>query len=381
MSTRDSNFIPVSTPLVGERERAYVNEALAEGAISGYFGSHLQRFEREFARYCDATEAVTVSNGTTALHLAVATLGLGPGDEVLVSTLTNMATFFAVIYAGARPVPVDIVPDTLNLDPADLAAKVTERTRAIIVVHLFGHPVDMDPVMELAKKRGLAVIEDCAQAHGALYRGRKVGGIGDFGCFSFYANKIITTGEGGMVTTSDGKLAERARSLKSLAFGQQNKFMHADIGFNYRMTNLQAALGCAQLERIEEIIAGKRRLAAYYTEQLRRYDCLELPTERANVRSVFWMYHVCLRGKFAGRRDEVMSRLRASGIETREGFIPYNMQNIFIERGWTKPSDCPRACDVALRSFYLPSGADLGEPQLARIVRCFSEILEGGDVR
>lgn len=371
-------LIQVATPLVGERERAYVNEAVAEGSISGLFGKHLQRFEKDFATYCETAHALTVSNGTTALHLAVAALRLGPGDDVLVSTLTNMATFFAVIYAGARPIPVDIVPETYNMDPADLEAKLTPQTRAILVVHLFGHPVEMEPVLAFAKKHGLAVIEDCAQAHGALYEGRKVGSLGDLGCFSFYANKIITTGEGGMVTTSNEELAARARSLKGLAFGHTNKFMHADVGFNYRMTNIQAALGCAQLERIDEIIAGKRRVAAYYAEHLRRHDTLVLPIEMPNVRNVYWMYHLALTGKFANRRDEVMSRLRAAGIETREGFIPYNMQEIFIARGWTKPSDCPKACDVALRSFYLPSTATLTEGELARIVRSFSEILDAG---
>lgn len=372
----DTAVIPVAAPLLGEREQKYLAEAMADGAISGYFGRHLERFEREFASYCGSTHAITVSNGTTALHLATATLNLGPGDEVMVATLTNMATFFAVLYTGAKPIPIDVEPDTLNLDPAELEAKLTPRTRAIIVVHLFGHPVDMDPVLAFAKKHGLAVIEDAAQAHGATYKGKKVGSLGDIGCFSFYANKIITTGEGGMFTTNDPRLLERAKALKSLAFGHSNKFMHTDIGFNYRMTNLQAALGCAQLERVEDIIANKRRIAAYYGERLRRYDCLELPVEKPYARNVYWMYHLALKGRFASRRDEVMSRLKAAGVETREGFIPYNMQDIFIERGLTRADECPRANDVALRSFYLPSGPQLNERQLDKVVRSFSEILD-----
>lgn len=377
MSSKDVGFVPVAAPWLTERETAYVNEALADGAISGYFGRHLERFEREFAHYCGSSHAITVSNGTTALHLATAALELGPSDEVLVATLTNMATFFAVQYTGAKAIPIDIEPDTLNLDPSLLEAKITPRTRAIIVVHLFGHPVDMDPVLAVAKKHKLFVIEDCAQAHGALYKGKKVGSLGDIGCFSFYANKVITTGEGGMFTTNDAGLAEKAKSLKSLAFGVSNKFMHTAIGFNYRMTNLQAAFGCAQLERIEEIIANKRRIAGYYGERLRRHDCLELPVEKDYARSVYWMYHLCLRGRFASRRDEVMARLREAGVETREGFVPYNMQEIFIERGWTRFDECPRANDVALRSFYLPSGPTLSEAQLDKVVRCFSEILDG----
>jgi perosamine synthetase len=373
----DTVFIPVAAPVLGESERAYVADALAEGAISGLFGRYLERFEGDFARYCGADHALTVSNGTTALHLAVATLGLGPGDEVLVATLTNMATFFAVLYTGAKPIAVDIESDTLNLDPRDLEAKLTPRTRAIIVVHLFGHPVDMDPVLAFAKQHGLAVIEDAAQAHGATYKGKKTGSLGDIGCFSFYANKIITTGEGGMLTTSDPRLFERALSLKSLAYGTKNKFMHSDVGFNYRMTNLQAALGCGQLERIEATITDKRRIAAYYSERLGRYDCLELPVEKPYARNVYWMYHLRLKGRFAARRDEVMARLKAAGIETREGFIPYNMQQTFIERGLTALGDCPRANDVALRGFYLPSGPALNERQLAKIVRSFTEILDG----
>ena len=183
----DVGVVPVAAPWLGERETAYVNEALADGAISGYFGRHLARFETEFARYCGSSHVVTVSSGTAALHLATAALELGPTDEVLVATLTNMATFFAVQYTGAKAIPIDVTPDTLNLDPAELEAKITPRTRAIIVVHLFGHPVDMDPVLAVAKKHELYVIEDCAQAHGALYKGKKVGSLGDMGFFSFYA--------------------------------------------------------------------------------------------------------------------------------------------------------------------------------------------------
>jgi perosamine synthetase len=372
----DTAFIPVASPVLGESERSYVADALAEGAISGLFGRYLHRFEADFARFCGTEHALTVSNGTTALHLAVAALGLGPGDEVLVATLTNMSTFFAVHYTGAKPIPVDIESDTLNLDPLELEAKLTERTRAIIVVHLFGHPVDMDPVLAFAKKHGLSVIEDAAQAHGATYKGKRVGGLGDIGCFSFYANKIITTGEGGMLTTSDPRLFARARSLKGLSYGTKNRFMHTEVGFNYRMTNLQAALGCGQLERIEATISDKRRIAAYYSERLGRYDCLQLPVEKPYARNVYWMYHLCLTGRFAARRDEVMTRLKAAGVETREGFIPYNMQDIFIERGLTAASDCPRASDVALRSFYLPSGPALNERQLEKVVRSFTEILD-----
>lgn len=256
--------IPIAQPSLGSAESECVNDALSKGAISGFFGEYIPKFEEEFAHYSDCEYGVSTSSGTTALHLALAALDIREGDEVLVSTLTNMATIFAILYVGARAVPIDIESDTLNLDPNLLERNFTPRTRAIMVVHLFGHPVDMDPVLEVARRHGVFVIEDCAEAHGATYRGRKVGSLGDAGCFSFYANKIITTGEGGMVTLRDKRLADRARNLRGLAFGDTNKFMHKDIGYNYRMTNLQAAVGHAQFQRIEQIISRKRAIADYY---------------------------------------------------------------------------------------------------------------------
>ncbi len=328
-----------------------------------------------FANYCDCVSGVTVSNGTTALHLALVALGVKQNDEVLVSTLTNMATFFAVLYQGAIPVPIDIEADTLNMDTALLESKITPRTRAILVVHLFGHPVDMDPVNAIARKYNLAVVEDCAEAHGALYRGRKVGSLSDAGCFSFYANKIITAGEGGMVTTNNAVLAENMRSLKSLAFGDDLKFMHKDIGYNYRLTNLQSAIGCAQVEKIEEIISNKRRIAAYYEQKLQDINEIQLPVEKPYARNVFWMYHVVLREKGLEQRRSIMKHLQDKGIETRDGFIPFNLQDIFIARGLTKRNDCPIANSVAYSSFYLPSGPVLSEEDMDYIIDNLKEAL------
>lgn len=356
--------IPVSVPYLDKAETSYVNDAMQKGAISGYFGDYLPRFEKLFSAYCGTKYGVCVSNGTTAIHLALVAVGIKQGDEVLVSTLTNMATFFAVLYQGAKPVPIDIEPDTLNLDPSLLESKITPRTKAILVVHLFGHPVDMDPVNKVAKKHGLVVIEDCAEAHGALYKGKKTGSLGKAGCFSFYANKIITTGEGGMVTTDDGALAEKMYSLKSLAFGDEFKFMHKDIGYNYRLPNLQAAIGCAQVEKIEEIIRKKRSIAAYYAKKLKNVGEIQLPVEKPYARSVYWMYHIVLKGKTAKQRQTIMKKLKSKGIETREGFIPYNLQKIFIERGLTKKEECPVANSVAYNSFYLPTGPVLSEEEM-----------------
>lgn len=359
--------IPVAKPELGHRELELVMEALRSGAVSGTSGKFLQRFEHEFAGYCNCSHGVATSNGTTALHLAVASLEIGPGDEILVSTMTNMATFFAVLYQGATPVPVDIQEDTWNLNPALLEGLLTPRTKAILVVHLYGHPADMDPILEFARRYHLYVIEDAAEAHGALYHGKKAGSLGDIGCFSFYANKIITTGEGGMLTTNDPAIAERARSLRSLAYGSEIKFMHTNIGFNYRMTNLQAALGCAQLERIEEVIENKRRVARLYTDQLSDVEEIRLPIEKPYARSVYWMYHIVLKDSFAAQRAFVMGRLQKCGVETRPSFIPYNLQETFISRGITRPELCPAANRIARGGFYLPSSPHLTEEEITYV--------------
>lgn len=371
--------IPVSQPFLDKTETDYVLSALSQCAISGYYGDYIDRFEKEFSNYSDCSYGVATNSGTTALHLALASLSICEQDEVLVSSFTNMATFFAVLYQNAVPVPIDIEPDTWNIDPSLIEEKITDRTKAILVVHIYGHPVDMDPVMRIAKKYGLYVVEDCAEAHGALYKGRKVGSLGDIGCFSFYANKIITTGEGGMLTTNNAEIAAKARTLKSLAFGVNNKFMHEYIGFGYRMTNLQAAIGCAQMEKIEKIIGNKRKIAGYYGEHLKDIDGLQLPVEKNYVRNVYWMYHLVLNKEFGISRETVIKKLADHGIETREAFIPYNMQEIFIRKGWVKGDECPVANHVAKNGFYIPSGPLLEEKELDYIVSAIKKIHEGAD--
>lgn len=356
--------LPVSEPYLDATESRLVNAALQEKAISGFFGGHLAEFERRFAAFCRCARGVAVTSGTTAIHLALVVLDVGPGDEVLVASYTNMASFFPVLTQGATPIPVDIERDTWNIDPAQIESKVTPRTKAILVVHIFGHPVDMDPVLEVAQKHGLHVIEDCAEAHGALYKGIPVGSLGTIGCFSFYANKIITTGEGGMLTTNDQALADRAASVKSLAFGRTNKFMHTEIGYNYRMTNLQAAIGCGQMEKIDRVIAMKREMARQYHHRLAELPQLQLPVEKAYARNVYWMYHVVLREGARSGRDEVMAKLAERGIETRPGFLPFNMQEIFIKRGLTEPGACPVANFIGLNSFYLPSGPQIASDEI-----------------
>lgn len=368
--------IPVSKPLFSGKENEYVSRAIERTEISGTAGEFISRFENDFASYCECKYGVATTSGTTALHLALATLGIDTGDEVLVATFTNMATFFAVLYQGAKPIPIDIEEDTWNLNPALLEEKITSRTKAIIVVHIYGHPVDMDLVIEIAKKHNLFVIEDAAEAHGALYKGKKVGSLSDIACFSFYANKILTTGEGGMVTTNNKELAKRARILQSLAYGnKEGRFMHAGVGFNYRMTNLQAAVGCAQLENIEKVIELKRKIASFYTQELRIIKDLQLPIEKEYAKNVYWMYLIVLRGPLEGKRKQIMNELEQRGIQTREAFTPANMQRIFIEKNLMGKDMCPIANRIGENGFYIPSGPEISEGELSYVASQLNEIL------
>jgi perosamine synthetase len=369
-------LVPVSCPYIGESEVQYVNQALKANALSGLFGDFIGRFETQFADFCDTKYAVSCSSGTAALHLAMLAAGIKSGDEILVSTLTNMATFFSVLYLGAKPVPVDIDPVTLTMDPEDLARKITKNSKGIMVVHLFGHPTDMDPISELADRHGLLVFEDCAEAHGALYKGKKVGGLSSAGAFSFFANKVLTTGEGGMVTTNDFKVAEKAKSLRSLSFGKHNKFMHDDIGFNYRMSNLQAAIGCGQMEAADQLVGKRREIASSYSKLLSHLtDCLALPQEMSWATSVYWMYHIVLKGDLSLKRQQVLEQLKMLGVETREGFVPYNLQKIFLERGWVKEDECPNANKVAYASFYLPSGPNISDDELSFVASSLTTVI------
>ena len=367
-------MIPVGGPHLDGSEKKLVDIAMNRGEISGFSGGFTEEFEKAFSKYCETKYGVAVSNGTVALHLALATLKIKAGDEVLVSSLTNMATFFAVLYLGAKPVPLEIENDSWNVDPLLIESKITKRTKAIIIVHLYGHPADMDPIRALAKKRKLFLIEDAAEAHGSLYKGKKVGSLSDIACFSFYANKIITTGEGGMLTMNNLKLKNRANMLKGLAFGVKNKFMHQDIGYNFRMTNLQAAIGCAQLKKIDYLISKKRAIADFYNKAFKDIESIQLPVEKSYAKNVYWMYNVVLRGRLKGKRALFMSMLKKNGIDTRESFIPFNGQEIFIKMGLTKKIDCPIANYVGANGFYLPSGPILSIKELNHVAQYVNSI-------
>ena len=360
--------IPVCEPALDGNELAYVTDAVRTGWISSG-GDYLKRFEEGFAAYIGVEHGVGTTNGTTALHLALAALGIGPGDEVIVPDFTMISSAFAVCYCGAMPVFVDADPETWNMDVAQIDARIGPRTKAIMAVHIYGHPTDMDPLLALAKDRGIAVLEDAAEAHGAEYKGRRCGSIGDLAAFSFYANKAITTGEGGMVVTSDDGLAEECRSLRNLAFPRTGGrvYRHDRIGFNYRMSNLQGALGLAQLERIDAYVAARRAHAARYGERLASIAAVQLPVERPWAKNSYWMYGVVLRDGARVGRDELARRLSAEGIETRPFFQPMHAQPALLRYGVATSGSYPVSDSLAARGLYLPSGSDLADGDIDRV--------------
>ncbi len=369
-------MIPVFAPMIGEEEVTYVVDALRRGEISGNFGSYLERFESEFAKYCGCRHGIAVTSGTAALHLAVDAAGVGRGDEVLVSTSTNIATALGVVHNNALPVPVDSEEATWNLDLNLIEALITPRTKAIIPVHLFGHPVDMDRLMIIARKHNLTVIEDCAESHGASVRGRMTGSFGDMACFSFYANKVITTGEGGMVVTNDDKLAERLRLLRNLGFTNP-RFRHDVPGYNFRMTGYQAAMGLAQLHKIAHIVAEKRRVARSYSEYLAHIPGLKLPVEMDWAKNVYWMFAIQVQPEFGLSRNELMQGLLAKGVDTRTFFCPMNQQPCLMEIPGFNSNPCPVADRIWETGLYLPSAPSLSQDSIHYICNSISLLYDG----
>ena len=373
MSTPPS--IPVNEPVITPEAKRYVMDALESGWISSA-GPYLQKFEEAFAKRIGVKHATLTTSGTTALHLALVSLGIGPGDEVIVPDFTMIASVFAVIYTGATPVFVDIEPDTFNLNPALLAAKITRHTKVIMPVHLYGHSCDMDPILAIAAKNKIALLEDAAEAHGATYRGRVCGSMGTMSAFSFYGNKIITTGEGGMTCTNDDALAERMRTLKDLSHSPKQRFLHEELGFNYRVTNLQAALGLGQLQSLEKFLEKKRRMTAFYNGNLQDIPGLHLPVTKEYAGNVFWMYAIRVDASFGMTRDELRAALKERGIDTRDFFLPCHLQPAVMKRFPTKES-FPVTERVAQEGLYLPSGLAMTEEQMDRVCKAIREIAAG----
>lgn len=360
-------MIPVNEPRITKAEKEAVAACLEQGWISSE-GPFVPRFEEAFARLVNRRRGIAVANGTAALEIAVKALGIGQGDEVIMPTLTIISPAAAVVRCGALPVLVDSERRTWNMDVGQIEGKITPRTRAIIVVHLYGLPVDMDPLLNLAARYGLSVIEDAAEMHGQTYRGRPCGSFGTLSTFSFYANKHITTGEGGIIVTDDDELDGRCRSLRNLCFGEEHRFVHQEMGWNYRLTSIQAALGLSQLDRLGEIVRRKRRIGGLYTERLQDIEALELPPAATDYgENIYWVYGLILKETASLTKRELMARLAALGVGTRPFFWPMHEQPVFQRQGLFPGEAYPVAERLARQGFYLPSGLALEDEQIEQV--------------
>jgi perosamine synthetase len=367
-----SNLAPISLaqPDLGGNELAYVTECLTTGWISS-IGRFINEFEVDFSRVAGTTHAVATNNGTTALHLALVALGVGPGDEVIIPTVTYVATANAVAYCGAIPVLVDVLPGTMNIDPAQLEGAKTSKTKGVISVHLYGIPADVHAVNDFCTKNGLFHLEDAAESHGATVGGKPVGSFGDAAIFSFFGNKIVTTGEGGVVTSNSDELTERLRLFRGQGMDPHRRYWFPVIGYNYRMTNIQAAIGVAQLERLDEILAVRRTIAARYAENLASLsDHLEEVPVLAEVETVPWLQNVFLKNADAPRRDLIMTQLSSVGIDSRPVFYPMHVLPAFASA-----SAFPVADDWSARGISLPLHTALGMDDVDRVCEALAETL------
>jgi perosamine synthetase len=367
-------FIPVNAPLLDGNEKRYLEDCIASGWISSE-GPYVRRLEAEFAASVHRKHGIAVSSGSGALDIAVAALGIGPCDEVIMPSFTIISCAQAVVRAGATPVLVDSDPKSWNMDSGQVAGRITEKTKAVMAVHIYGLTVDMENILEVADRRALHVIEDAAQAIGQTCNGRPCGSFGNLSIFSFYTNKHVTTGEGGMVVTDDDELAERCRSLRDLCFQKGKRFIHEELGWNYRMTNLQAAVGCAQLERLSAHVRRKREIGARYTGLLGGLPVqLPLASTRA-CENIYWVYGLVLQDEASMDPDEVMARLADRNIGTRPFFWPMHEQPVFRKLGLFKGEPFPVAERLARRGFYLPSGLALKDEEVDYVAGALRQIL------
>ena len=368
--------IPVNTPLLNGRERELLIECIETGWISSE-GPFVSRFEEEFSRRMGRKYGIAVANGSAALDVAVQALRLGPGAEVIMPSFTIISPAASVIRAGATPVLVDSDRTTWNVQVALVESCITPRTRAILVVHIYGLPVDMDPVLKIAQRHGLALIEDAAEMHGQTYRGRPCGSFGEISVFSFYPNKHVTTGEGGMVLMDDPELAQRCRSLRNLCFQPAQRFVHEELGWNYRMTNLQAALGLAQLERLDEFVGRKRAMGRRYSELLADLPGVQRPLPATDYAdNIYWVFGLVLDDHVPIDAAEAMRRLGKAGIGTRPFFWPMHEQPVFRRKGLFQDLDLPVSSRLARRGFYLPSGLGLSRCEIEHVAASVKQTLE-----
>jgi perosamine synthetase len=369
-------MISVNEPLLDGNEKKYLIECIETGWISSE-GPFVKEFEEKFAAQVGRKHGVAVCNGTAALDVAVDALDIGPGDEIILPAFTIISCIGQIVRAGAKPVLVDSDPVTWNMDVTQIETKITPRTKAIMVVHIYGLPVDMDPVLEIASRHGLKVIEDAAEMHGQTYKGKPCGSFGDISTFSFYPNKHITTGEGGMIVTNDPKLATRCKSLRNLCFQQGKRFVHEELGWNYRITNLQAALGLAQLERLDDFVMIKRCMGARYTKLLAAVKGIQLPLAQTDyAHNIYWVYGLVLDDSVPFNAQEAMTRLGKLGVGTRPFFWPMHEQPVLREMGFFSGESYPVAERIARRGFYIPSGMALTDEQIDRSAAAVKDILK-----
>jgi len=370
-------MIPVNEPLLDGNEKKYLIECIETGWISSE-GPFVKKFEDELAAHIGRKFGIAVSNGSAALEVAVVALGIGPGDEVIMPAFTIISCAAAVIKAGATPVLVDCDPFLWTMDVGQVEEKITRRTKAIMAVHIYGLPVDMGPLLKLAGENDLFVIEDAAEAIGLVYRGGACGSFGDISTFSFYGNKHITTGEGGMIVTDDERIAESCRSFRNLCFQKEKRFYHEQLGWNYRMTNLQAALGVAQLEKLQLHTACKQKMGNLYNGLLEKIVGIQLPIPETDyAKNIYWVYGVVLKDSISLSVEKVMEMLGFKGVGTRPFFWPMHEQPVFQRRGLFVNEKYPVAERIARRGFYLPSGMAISGQQIHTVCETLTKIMGG----
>jgi len=370
-------MIPVNEPKFGPREKELLNQCIDSGWVSSD-GPFIKQFEDAFAAFVGVKHGVAVCNGTAAIEAALFALDVKSGDEIIMPTFTIISCAVAALRLGAKPVLVDSEPETWTMDVSAVESKITPRTKVIMPVHIYGHPVDMDPLLDIARRHRITIMEDAAEVHGAEYKGRKCGSMGDVASWSFYANKIVTTGEGGMVTTNDDRAAEKARSFRNLCFRPEKRFYHTEIGYNFRMTNMQAALGVAQTERIEESVRLKRHLGEYYRAKLAQIPGIRFAPEKPWAKSVYWMYAVEVDPQTGWTAETLMKKLGERGIGTRPFFMGLHMQPAFHDLGLFVGESYPRAEQAYKQGFYLPSGMALTEGQIDIVCAELAAIMKQG---
>lgn len=368
------NFIPVNEPLLDGNEKKYLMDCVETGWISSA-GEYVTRLENDMAEYVGRKAGISVCNGTAALEDAVQALDLPKGSEVIMPAFTIISCANAVIKSGLKPVLVDADPDTWNMNVCEIEDKITEKTSAIMVVHIYGLPVDMDPVVKLAKKYDLKIIEDAAEAIGVTYNGKQCGSFGDISCMSFFANKHITTGEGGMVYADDDLLIERAKNVRNLFFDKDRRYIHEEIGSNFRMTNIQAAIGCGQLEKIEEHLAIKRNIGLKYNELLKDNKFFELPVDKTDyAENRYWIYGLVIKDEYEADATYVMEELKKAGIGTRHFFYPMHLQPAYRAMGLFEGESYPVAERLAKKGFYIPSGMTLTDEQIETVANVLNSM-------